>query len=268
MNRIALVLVALLTLVFGACTDRDDDAAAGTSTSMIDSTPETTSVDEPADEPENEPSDEPSDTIARASFTHTIVEGEFLRRIADTYEVEIDDIVAANGWSDGRDHLLLPGQEIFLPADATAPTTTPPASESGDAEPSDAEPSDADSPSTIDVTYTVVVPAPCDELAADPQFDAFHAGADAFIADVDGTRLAVAPLGDGAALLQKVGDPPETEEEYCTFSTAPQEVPVEDAYTGGVVADQAGTWGRATSYDLTPEHVDAGAYELVAYNFN
>lgn len=59
--------------------------------------------------------------VGRASFTHTIVGGDFLRSIADTYDVEIDDIVAANRWQVGREHLLLPGDEISLPADAVEP---------------------------------------------------------------------------------------------------------------------------------------------------
>ena len=62
--------------------------------------------------------------VGRASFTHTIVGGDFLRSIADTYDVEIDDIVAANRWQDGREHLLLPGDEIELQADAVEPPET------------------------------------------------------------------------------------------------------------------------------------------------
>ena len=72
------------------------------------------------------------DEVGRAEFTHTIVAGDFLRRIADTYGVEIDDIVGANEWEDGRDHLLLPGDEIYLPADATRPTSTTVSAASGD----------------------------------------------------------------------------------------------------------------------------------------
>jgi LysM repeat protein len=60
--------------------------------------------------------------VGRADFTYTVVAGDFLASIADRYGVEIDDIVGANEWDDGREHLLLPGDEIYLPADAVAPS--------------------------------------------------------------------------------------------------------------------------------------------------
>ena len=128
---------------------------------------------------------------------------------------------------------------------------------------------------TMNVTYTVVVPTPCADLAGDAQFDAFHAGVAAYVADSAGTQLAEGTLSEGVPVTETfwpaevVDSTPVTfVEEYCKFSTGPLVVPVLDAYTGGVAGDTAGTWGRAVSYDLDQDHLAAGEYELIAHNFN
>jgi LysM repeat protein len=121
-----LMAVSALIVVVAACGDDDDDASNTVVVAIGGTGPETGASSADADD------DEPKDTrdypslaeVGRADFTHTIVAGDFLRSIADTYDVEIDDIVGANEWDDGRDHLLLPGDVIYLPADAVMPPET------------------------------------------------------------------------------------------------------------------------------------------------
>ena len=118
--------VAALFVVVAACGDDGDGDAGDTVVVALGGTT-SDATDEDAND-DNEPEDTrdyPSlEEVGRADFTHTIVAGDFLRSIADTYDVEIDDIVGANEWDDGRDHLLLPGDVIYLPADAVMPPET------------------------------------------------------------------------------------------------------------------------------------------------
>lgn len=114
-----MIAVSALLLVLGAAASGDDDDDAAPVNTTAGSVAASTDAPD-SDSGENESSgnddDVPTiDEVGRADFTHTIVAGDFLRSIADTYDVEIDDIVAANQWDDGRDHLLLPGDEIYLP---------------------------------------------------------------------------------------------------------------------------------------------------------
>ena len=51
-----------------------------------------------------------------APTTYTVVAGDSLSKIADRASTTIDELIAANGWTDGTDHLLLPGDVIQLPA--------------------------------------------------------------------------------------------------------------------------------------------------------
>jgi LysM repeat protein len=115
----------LVLLAFAAC--GDDDVAEPTPTPArsvvtagVDSTAVASGDAEVA--PPAGQNDLPTlDEVGRADFTYTIVAGDFLSRIASRYHAEIDDIAAANQWADGRDHLLLPGAVIYLPANAALP---------------------------------------------------------------------------------------------------------------------------------------------------
>jgi LysM repeat protein len=53
---------------------------------------------------------------------YTIVAGDYLGNIAARMGTTVNGIVAANGWSDGPQHLIRLGDEIVIPADATPPT--------------------------------------------------------------------------------------------------------------------------------------------------
>jgi LysM repeat protein len=137
------VLTVLLAVPLASC--GDDDAA---STSTPPASAASTGGDEPGGPAEG---DIPSlEEVGRADFTHTIVAGDSLSGIAARYNAEIDDIVGANEWDDGRSHLLLPGDVIYLPGDAEQPaataTTTAAATPTGQGEGSA---SDTVDPSTV-----------------------------------------------------------------------------------------------------------------------
>jgi len=71
---------------------------------------------------------EPADGFAATpagSGSYTITAGDTLGSIASRSGVSLADLVATNGWADGSDHLILPGDVIALPLDASAPDESP-----------------------------------------------------------------------------------------------------------------------------------------------
>jgi LysM repeat protein len=127
-------MTMLFTVLIAACGDDDDAGPTPTPGGSVAS-------EGVAESSENERAGEaddgdiPSlDDVGRADFTHTIVAGDFLSSIAARYQVEIDDIIGANEWDDGRSHLLLPGDVIYLPADAERPADTAPGAPEGNDE--------------------------------------------------------------------------------------------------------------------------------------
>lgn len=69
-------------------------------------------------------SGEPTSPASNEGPEYTIVAGDTLSGIALSAGVTIDALVAANGWPDGPNHLLLPGDVISLPPGSSA-TQTP-----------------------------------------------------------------------------------------------------------------------------------------------
>lgn len=85
------------------------------------------------------PETAPATTAAAAApGTYTVVAGDSLFRIADRHCVTLDELVAANGWPEGIDHVIFPDDTVQLPANACAPgestTTTSSASTSAASE--------------------------------------------------------------------------------------------------------------------------------------
>lgn len=64
-----------------------------------------------------------SDDTATVSDTYTINAGDTLSDVAGRAGVSLTDLVAANGWSDGSDHLIIPGDVIKLPQGTSAAST-------------------------------------------------------------------------------------------------------------------------------------------------
>jgi len=53
--------------------------------------------------------------LASPGGTYTVQSGDYLLGIAKKTGTTVDGIVAANGWTDGDKHNLIPGQKINLP---------------------------------------------------------------------------------------------------------------------------------------------------------
>lgn len=122
--------VAGLAIGVTACGDDDDGDTSVPSESVV------TTVDStaPADDTGADEDDEGEGEEVAAGPSYTIVSGDTLSGIAGRAGVPLDDLIAVNGWSDGENHTILPGDVITLPEGATVPTprtTTTAASNSG-----------------------------------------------------------------------------------------------------------------------------------------
>lgn len=123
------VAPALATLVLLAACGGDDDASSAsssTTTSVTTFATLATVADTtlPATEPSS-PTTDPSSPTSEpesATSTYTIVAGDSLFAIADREGITLDALVAANGWTDGIDHLILPGDEILIPSPSAVTT--------------------------------------------------------------------------------------------------------------------------------------------------
>lgn len=59
--------------------------------------------------------------ISTTEQSYQIQGGDSLSKIAGLYDVTIDDIINYNGWTDGINHLLIPGDTIKIPPNAVVP---------------------------------------------------------------------------------------------------------------------------------------------------
>lgn len=94
--------IAAIALVIGSLSSCADDAATAA--------PDGTAVGE---------------APASDAATYTIAAGDTLSGIATRADVSLDALVDANGWTDGADHLIMPGDVVVLPDGATTPLSLP-----------------------------------------------------------------------------------------------------------------------------------------------
>jgi LysM repeat protein len=140
--------------------------------------------------------------ISPTEQQYVIKAGDSLSKIAAAHEISMDDIINYNGWTDGTNHLLIPGETIRIPPNAMVPGsgtstdpdagaggTTPPSGTTADTQPSGQGCSytieAGDNPSKVAEKYGITV----DELrAANPAevLDTFLVGA----------TLVIPPNGD------------------------------------------------------------------------
>jgi LysM repeat protein len=98
----AVAIAVAVGVVAGGCSDDSTDSA--------DSSPASTASDSSSPAPGN---------------AYVVVAGDTLSGIAAAFGLTLDELIAANGWSDGPGHAIFPGDVIELPADAASvPTTT------------------------------------------------------------------------------------------------------------------------------------------------
>jgi LysM repeat protein len=100
-SAVAAAVVIGLTVV--ACSDDSTDSADAGSTSVA--------IDE---------------TTVAVGSTYTVDAGDTLSGIAASYGLTLDELIAANGWTDGAEHAIFPGDVVELPAGAVAVSTTRP----------------------------------------------------------------------------------------------------------------------------------------------
>ena len=78
---------------------------------------------QPTEPPRRTPTPSPVVTVEPTPFVHIVERGESLSRIAQLYQVEVEDIVALN---DIRNpNRIQIGQEILIPGYGTIPTPRP-----------------------------------------------------------------------------------------------------------------------------------------------
>ena len=77
------------------------------------------------------PGETPAGGTVPTEQSYTIQSGDSLSAIASRFDVTMDAIVAYNGWSDGINHVLLPGDTILIPPGSAAPGATQTASTGG-----------------------------------------------------------------------------------------------------------------------------------------
>ena len=63
-------------------------------------------------------SEAPATTGNDGSANYTVQAGDTISGIARNFDVTIDVLVAANGWSDGANHAIFPGDTIIIPGPA------------------------------------------------------------------------------------------------------------------------------------------------------
>lgn len=108
-----LAAVAIGIALLGACSS-SDSAGVDTTTTV-----ESTTTVAPSTTVESTTTVDGG--VAAATGSYTIVAGDTLIGIAERAGVSVDDLVAANGWTDGTDHAIFPGDVITLPAGASTP---------------------------------------------------------------------------------------------------------------------------------------------------
>lgn len=93
--------VAALALVIGLSSCADDAATAATGDTAV------------------------GGAAVSGAATYTIAAGDTLSGIADRAAVSLDALVAANGWPNGTDHVIMPGDVVMLPHGAATPPSLP-----------------------------------------------------------------------------------------------------------------------------------------------
>lgn len=125
--------VAGLAIGVTACGGDDDGDTSVPSESVVTTVDSTTPGHDTQADDDSDANEDDGEEVA-AGPSYTIVGGDTLSGIAGRAGVPLADLIAVNGWSDGENHTILPGDVITLPEGATVPTprtTTTAASNSG-----------------------------------------------------------------------------------------------------------------------------------------
>jgi LysM repeat protein len=125
--RTAVVLVCALAVAFASACGGDDGDSDATSTTTASTATVTATLASTAAPPAVTSAAETTvaTSASAAPGTHTVVGGDSLFRIADRYCVTIDELVAANAWPEGVEHVIHPDDIVQLPPNACAPGSSP-----------------------------------------------------------------------------------------------------------------------------------------------
>ena len=82
----------------------------------------------------------PAPTVSPDPQTYIVVAGDSLSKIAGLYEISVEALVNYNGWVDGLNHLLLPGDPIRIPPNSRIPGADTESDDTATSTPSDEPP--------------------------------------------------------------------------------------------------------------------------------
>ena len=155
-------------------------------------------------------STEPAESSLAPTNTYVVVAGDTLNGIAASHGLSLSELVEVNGWSDGSEHAIFPGDVIALPEGAVAVSTTRPADNGGDDD-------DDTTTMTAGSSATTTAPATGGGYAATsgPSLDGLILAVTEPL--VDGTYLSNVPSvsGDGSTITFELLQCPEP------YGTAP-----------------------------------------------
>lgn len=115
LRRLAATAVSVVAIV--ACGGADINTTGSSTPGTVESVATVPTSTAPTVPPSTAATTEPPTVTERVeTSTYTIQAGDSLFGIAEANGVSLDALVEANGWPDGAAHLILPGDEIVLPA--------------------------------------------------------------------------------------------------------------------------------------------------------
>jgi LysM repeat protein len=73
----------------------------------------------------------PEGEVSPTEQIHIVVAGDSLSKISTMYGITLDALINYNAWTDGINHVILPGAEVRIPPNSKVPSLTPDTGQSG-----------------------------------------------------------------------------------------------------------------------------------------
>ena len=67
----------------------------------------------------------PEGEVSPTEQIHIVVAGDSLSKISSMYGITLDALINYNAWTDGINHVILPGAEVKIPPNSQVPSATP-----------------------------------------------------------------------------------------------------------------------------------------------
>jgi LysM repeat protein len=100
----------------------------------------------------------PEGEVSPTEQIHIVVAGDSLSKISTMYGITLDALINYNAWTDGINHVILPGAEVRIPPNSKVPSATPATqapSGGGDTGGGDDTTSETTTPAGVGCTHTV-----------------------------------------------------------------------------------------------------------------